>query len=61
MKAMKKIGLFILICLSVLGLLGGIGLSAFNHQWQLAIGIAVLGYAAFPRVRAWAKELMNDE
>lgn len=59
MSILKKFGLFLLICLSVFGFVGGIGVAIFAHEWQFTIGIVVLGIAAFNKVREWGKKMME--
>lgn len=59
MSILKKFGLFLLICLSVLGFVGGIGYMCYLHEWQFVVGIAVLGVAAFGKVREWGKKMME--
>ncbi len=53
---MNKIFSFIMICLYLLGLLGGIGYAIYNSAYVIAVGVAALGYMAFPKV----KECFND-
>ena len=53
---MKKILLFLVLALAVLGLLGGIGYAIYGGSYPIAVGIAVLGYLAYPQ----AKELFNN-
>ena len=48
---MKKILSFILLCLYVLGVVGGIGYTIYFGVWYVAIGIAALGYMAFPKAK----------
>ena len=60
-KNLTKIGLFVLLCLCVLGFIGGIGYMCYLHQWHFAAGILVLGVAAFPTCRKWTKEMMSVE
>ena len=54
---MNKILDFILICLCLLGFLGGTGYAVYNKAYVIAIGVIGLGYAAWPKVRDTFKEL----
>jgi hypothetical protein len=53
---MKSIFNFAMICLYLLGSIGGLGYALYNKAWLVAIGVAVLAYMAFPK----AKEYYND-
>lgn len=55
---MKKILEFVVLALAVLGLLGGIGYTIYNGAYPIAIGIAFLGYLAYPKVKEMFKELI---
>lgn len=57
MENLKKIGYFFLVAFAVMGVLGGIGYSIFGGSWPIAIGVAVAGYAAWPRIKEWAQKL----
>ena len=56
---MKKIIDFVLIFLTVTGIIGGIGYSIYNSAWVIAVGIAVAGYMAWPKVKKVFEELIN--
>ena len=51
----KKFYCFVMLCLYVLGVLGGIGYAIYGGAWPVAIGIAATAYLAFPK----AKELFE--
>ncbi len=44
---------------SVVGLIGGIGYTIFYDGWPVSLCIAILGFAAFPRVKGWFKDLRD--
>ena len=53
----KKILCFLGICLAVLGVIGGIGYSAYNGAWHIAIGVGYCGYLAWPRIMEMVNKL----
>lgn len=48
---MNKIIDFILLFLTLIGIIGGIGYSIYDGRWVIAVGIAVAGYMAWPKVK----------
>lgn len=58
---MKKILVFLVLALAVLGLLGGIGYTIYYGGYPIAIGIAVLGYLAYPKAKEMFKNLFSDK
>ena len=56
---MKKVLVFLVLFLAVLGLLGGIGYTIYYGGYPIAIGIAVLGYLAYQKANEMFKELIN--
>lgn len=57
---MKSIELFLILAIAVLGLAGGIGYTIYNGAYLIAIGIAVLGYLAYPKAKEMFKSLFSD-
>ena len=57
---MKKVLVFLALFLAVIGLLGGIGYTAYYGAYPIAIGIAVLGHLAYPKVKERFKNLFSD-
>lgn len=56
---MKKILYFVLICLYALGVIGGVGYTLWCGAYLIAIGIASLGWMAWPKVvECW--KVLND-
>jgi uncharacterized membrane protein len=56
---MKKIIDFILLFLTLIGIIGGIGYGIYDGRWVIAVGIAVAGYMAWPKVKKVFDELIN--
>ena len=54
---MKKVLSLILIFLSVVGILGGIGYSIYQGAWVIAVGLCAAGYVAWPGVVDLYKKL----
>ena len=56
---MNKILNFILLFLTLIGIIGGIGYSIYNSAWVIAIGLVVTGYMAWPKVKKVFEELIG--
>lgn len=56
---MNKVFCFLMLCLYVLGCIGGIGYSIFNGAWPVAAGVAALAYMAWPKVVEFHSYLME--
>ena len=56
-KKMKKIGYFFLLCLCVIGAIGGVGYAIYCGAWPIAIGVGVLTYSAWPRIKEYFTKL----
>ena len=54
---MKKIAYFVLICLYILGSIGGIGYALHNHAYLIAIGVVVVAAMTLPQVVKYYKML----
>ena len=57
---MKRIELFLILAIAFLGLVGSIGYTIYNGAYIIAIGIAVLGYLAYPKAKELFKDLFSD-
>ena len=55
---MNKIIDFILLFLTLIGIIGGIGYSIYNSAWVIAVGIAIAGYMAWPMVKKVFEDLI---
>ena len=53
-KILKFFGSF----LAVVGGLGSFGYAIYLKEWFIAIGVAVVCFAAFPTLKGWVKDLM---
>jgi hypothetical protein len=47
---MRKIIYFVLMCLYILGAIGGVGYALYNHAYLIAIGVVVVAAMALPQV-----------
>lgn len=47
----KKILSFVLLCLAVVGSIGGVGYACYNHAWIFCAGIAALTFLAWPKIK----------
>ena len=54
---MRKIIYFVLMCLYILGAIGGVGYAMFNHAYLIAIGVVVVAAMALPQVVKYYKML----
>jgi hypothetical protein len=54
---MNKALSLILLFLTVVGIIGGIGYSIYNGAWVIAIGLCIAGYVAWPGVVGLFKKL----
>jgi len=58
---MKKIGLFILLCLYAVGIIGGVGYTLYCRAWFIAACVIALGGMAFPTAKRFYKELFDKK
>ena len=54
---MKKFINFLLLCLCVVGAIGGVGYAIFCGAWPVAIGVVVLTYSAWPMLKKYFTNL----
>lgn len=47
----KKILSFVLLCLAIVGSIGGVGYACYNHAWIFCAGIVSLTYLAWPKIK----------
>lgn len=50
---MKKIYYLIMLCLCVMGAIGGIGYSLYFGAYPIAIGVVALAYTAWPKFKEY--------
>lgn len=56
---MKKIFYFIMLCLTIVGIIGGIGYTVYDHAYVVSVGLAVAEYMTWPQVSDYAKKMMD--
>ena len=54
---MNKALLFFLLCLAIIGIVGGIGYTLWCRAYPIAMGVAATGYLAWPGIVKRYKEL----
>ena len=54
---MKKIISLILLFLTVVGIVGGIGYSLYQGAWVIAVGLVAAGYVAYPKCAELVRNL----
>ena len=47
----KKLVSFLFLCLAVVGIIGGIGYAIYRQAYPIALGVAVLTYLAWPKIK----------
>ena len=50
---MKKVYCFIMLCLYVLGVVGGIGYTCYCGAYPIAVGVAATGFLAFYKAKEY--------
>lgn len=56
---MKKIGIFFILALYVLGVIGGIGYALYNSAYLIALGVIVVAAMALPTAMSYMDKLME--
>lgn len=59
MEKYKGFIYFALICLYVLGTIGGIGYACYNHAYLIAVGVAAVAAMAFPYIKGVFKKTVE--
>ena len=59
MEKYKGFIYFALICLYILGAIGGIGYACYNHAYLIAVGVAVVAAMAFPYINEVFKKMVE--
>ena len=59
MEKYKGFIYFALICLYLLGTIGGIGYACYNHAYLIAIGVAAVAAMAFPYIKGKFKKMVE--
>ncbi len=47
----KKILSFVLLCLAIVGSIGGVGYACYNHAWIFCASVLSLTYLAWPKIK----------
>ena len=59
MEKYKGFIYFALICLYILGAIGGIGYACYNHAYLIAVGVAAVAAMAFPYINEVFKKMVE--
>ena len=59
MEKYKGFIYFALICLYILGTIGGIGYACYNHAYLIAVGVAAVAMMAFPYIKGVFKKMVE--
>ena len=59
MEKYKGFIYFLLICLYILGTIGGIGYACYNHAYLIAVGVAAVAAMAFPYIKGVFKKMVE--
>ena len=59
MEKYKGFICFALICLYILGTIGGIGYACYNHAYLIAVGVAAVAAMAFPYIKGVFKKMVE--
>ena len=60
MEKYKGFIYFFLICLYILGTIGGLGYTLYNKAYPIAVGVAIVAFMALPQVVKYFKTLTDD-
>ena len=55
---MKRVLYFLLLFLTLIGIIGGIGYGIYDGRWVIAVGIAIAGYMTWPKVKNVFEDLI---
>ena len=56
---MKKYFSFIMICLYVLGVIGGLGWTLYSGGYVIAVGVVAVAYMAWPKLVEYFRDLTD--
>ena len=56
---MKKYFSFIMICLYVLGVIGGLGWTLYSGGYVIAVGVVAVAYMAWPKLVEYFHDLTD--
>lgn len=55
----KQFFAFVMLCMYILGSLGGIGVVLYNKEYVIAVGVAAVIWMAFPKVKSFYKMIID--
>ena len=56
---MKKYFSFIMICLYILGVIGGLGWTLYSGGYVIAVGVVAVAYMAWPKLVEYFHDLTD--
>ena len=56
---MKKYFSFLMICLYILGVIGGLGWTLYSGGYVIAVGVVAVAYMAWPKLVEYFRDLIN--
>ena len=55
----KQFFAFVMLCMYILGSLGGIGVVLYKKEYVIAVGVAAVIWMAFPKVKSFYKMIID--
>lgn len=56
---MKKYFSFLMICLYILGVIGGLGWTLYSGGYVIAVGVVAVAYMAWPKLVEYFRDLTD--
>ena len=56
---MKKYFSFVMICLYILGVIGGLGWTLYSGGYVIAVGVVAVAYMAWPKLMEYFRNLTD--
>ena len=56
---MKKYFSFVMICLYILGVIGGLGWTLYSGGYVIAVGVVAVAYMAWPKLVEYFRDLTD--
>lgn len=57
---MKKIFYFFGSFLAMIGGIGSMGYLLWKKEWVIAVGVLVVCFAAYPKIKEWITKLLHE-